>query len=120
MIGKCAERIRERDQFGQGFGLSIVPGTSQLNTLTGAMCTIIFSSILLAFSYQKVQLWLTPTADVTTVRIDDYFDEDDRFEAEAQGLYFAFALTNYDSGTELVEDETYGKLVARYNGWGNS
>ena len=34
------------------------------------------------------------------------------------GMQFAFGITHYDSNQEPVDDESYGRVVARYATWG--
>ena len=43
---------------------------------------------------------------------DDTFTSEDRF-------FFAAALTEYNSDTEIIEEKRYGELVLGYHAWGD-
>ena len=49
--------------------------------------------------------------------VENAFDYSDKFSAE-EGLFIAAAITEYDSNTEIVEEERYGELIIEHYGWG--
>lgn len=55
-------------------------------------------------------------AIMTSVR-DNYFESTDEFTTK-EGLFIAFALSDYTDDTEPIEDASYGQLKAYYKTWG--
>ena len=53
--------------------------------------------------------------DVMYSARDSYFDTDFVFQND---LWYAFAITAYDSNQESIEDPTIGTLEAYYKSWG--
>ena len=96
-----------------------MPGSGVLTSYMGAVCSLILTISLIAFTLAKVNNLLAKSSSLTTVLKEDYFTQDDVFTATEKGFFFAAALTPYDSGTESIEDETYGRLVFSILEWGN-
>ena len=49
--------------------------------------------------------------------IEDALTFDDTFTSE-ESFFFAAALIEYDSNTEIIEEKRYGELVIEQVGWG--
>ena len=71
------------------------------------------------FLYDKIMV-LVKGSDVTIIMntIEGAFTDEDTFSAE-QGFFFAAALTEYDSNTEIIEEARYGELIVEQYGWGD-
>ena len=52
--------------------------------------------------------------------IDSFYDDSYVFDLDklANGLSVAFALTHYDSNTEMIHEPDYGSVKARLKQWG--
>ena len=48
---------------------------------------------------------------------DSAFTADFQWNSTEGGLQFAFGVTAYDGNIEPIDDETYGRVVARYQTW---
>ena len=85
----------------------------------GALCSLILAISLIGFTFTKMNNLVSKTSSLTNVLLEDYFEPDEVFKASEKKFFFAAALTPYDSSTESIEDETYGRLVFRMLDWGN-
>ena len=85
----------------------------------GAFLSIIVLLVSSFFLYSKAMV-LYKVSDVTIMmrQLEGALTYNDKFTAE-NGLFLAAALTEYDSNTELLEEERYGELVISKYGWGN-
>ena len=75
--------------------------------------------MLIAFTFTKVNALIDKKSNLTYVQKEDYFEASEVFTSSEYKFYFAAALTGYDSETETIEDETYGKLVFSWLEWSN-
>ena len=49
---------------------------------------------------------------------DSHFSPENVYISTKMGLNFAFAITDYDSNRESVEDPRYGQMFAKMVTWG--
>lgn len=84
----------------------------------GALLSTLISLVTAIFLYSKIMV-LYKASDITIMMstLESAFTFDDRFTSE-QGFFFAAALTEYDSNTEIIEDPKYGELILEHYGWG--
>ena len=84
----------------------------------GAFLSTIILVTTLIFLYSKAMV-LHKTSDVTIMMStqEGALTYDDKFTA-SDGLFLAAALTEYDSNTEVIEEERYGELIIEHYGWG--
>ena len=84
----------------------------------GAILTIFQFMIVSMFSVTKFLTWLQlDDANIFQAVSRGGIDQTHTFSAE-QGLFFAAAITEYDSNPEIIEEARYGELVFENKGWG--
>ena len=84
----------------------------------GAFLTYFVLICTSIFLYDKIMVLVKGT-DVTVIMntIEGAFTPEDTFSAD-EGFFFAAALTEYDSNTEIIEEARYGELIIEQYGWG--
>ena len=92
----------------------------QYRSFFGSILSIFLLCIMLVFTITKWQV-LTgrDDIDILTVERESWFKDSDRFSYAENDFYVAAAITEYDSNTESIEDESYGRLVFEHYGWGS-
>ena len=86
----------------------------------GSFCSVIMFLIVLAYAYQKTDVWLTKKdISIQYSTYEAFYTSDDVFDNE-QGLNFALAFTAYDEETEPILDESYGRIVFNSYQWGSN
>lgn len=89
-----------------------------VQTFIGSAFSLILLAIVLAYAYQKVDVWMNKKdIDIMSSLQTDHFDADYVFDY-SQGLNFAFAFTAYDSETEDILDPSYGRIIFSRYAWG--
>ena len=106
------------DYFGQPFFFRLPDGRKEKRTWQGLILTILVSVEILFYS--SVQIAKLVSFGENTVMVsprDNYFDSNFEFTTN-DGLMLAFALTEFDENSDVIEDPDYGELKAYYNTWG--
>ena len=84
----------------------------------GAVLTILLYLTTLLFTYTKFKtLHEKNDVDIMSALIEGAIDHTEKFTSE-NGFFVAAALTEYDSNTEIIEEEKYGELIIEHFGWG--
>ena len=115
MIGKAITSI---DAFGDKFDFKIDNNLTHITSYMGTLLTVIFATLTSLFAYSKINV-LINNSDITIMgsRDEGAFDHTYKFTAD-DGFFVAAALTEYDSNTEIIEEDKYGEMVMAYYGWG--
>ena len=84
----------------------------------GSLCSLLMFIVVLAYGYQKFDVWNTKKdIDIQYSTVDSYFTDDDVFDFK-EGLNFAMAFTAYDTETEPILDPSIGRIVFNSYSWG--
>ena len=84
----------------------------------GTLCSLFMFLVVIAYAYQKTDVWYTKKdIDIQYSTQDAYFTDDDVFDFK-QGLNFAMAFTAYDNEIEPILDASYGRIVFNEYTWG--
>jgi len=84
----------------------------------GSFLSILLFIIVVAFTYQKVDVWLgRKDVDIMSANQKNFYTEDHIFD-HSQGLHFALAFTAYDNNPEDILDPTYGNIEFTTYEWG--
>ena len=87
--------------------------------MTGALCSLILTIILIAYAYLKIDV-LIEKKDVDIMRtVNDYHFADDEVFGYEEGMNVAVALTAWDYNEDYLLDSTYGELVFYKYSWGD-
>ena len=117
-LNTIKEKVESIDSFGSSFTMQIEKDKSELKTLMGSLFTFLIYVVSAVYSLQKVDVWMAKKdVDIMSSTQAAYFDDSYIFGYE-DGLNFAVAFTAYDSETEPILDESYGKIVFRAYEWG--
>ena len=88
------------------------------NSYMGSCLTIIMFLVTLLFTYTKVVTLIEKNdVDIMSALMENSVEFTTPFRT-SDGFFVAAALTEYDSNTEIVEEERYGELVIEHYGWG--
>lgn len=94
----CTNRLLNFDKFGQSFGIRIKDGKDVKPSKVGAICSLLLSVVLLAYTAYKIQILESKSrVDVLSSIVEDKFDGTDTFGAD-QGLNIAFNIANIKDG----------------------
>ena len=114
-MGKSFQSV---DEFGQGFRMKLDGSSRMKNSYMGSCLTIIMFLVTLLFTYTKVVTLIEKNdVDIMSALMENSVDFTTTFETK-DGFFVAAALTEYDSNTEIVEEEPYGELIIEHYGWG--
>lgn len=93
-------------------------GDDSLNSIMGALCSILLTFVVCIYSYQKFDVFLAKKdVDILSAVNDLYFTDEDTFSYK-NGLNVAVAFTAYDAEESWILDETYGELIFNSYSWG--
>ena len=117
-LNTIKEKVESIDSFGSSFTMQIEKDKSELKTLMGSFFTFLIFVVSAVYSLQKVDVWMAKKdVDIMSSTQAGFFNDSYTFGYE-DGLNFAVAFTAYDSETEPILDESYGKIVFRAYEWG--
>lgn len=92
-------------------------GEKEARTWFGAVCSLFILSLVVVFTYIKVETLIgRKDVDILSTIKDYHFSDMDRFGYE-NGLNIAVAFTDYSHNREWQLDPTYGKLVFNSYSW---
>ena len=74
--------------------------------------------VVVTYSYLKLDVLLNKKDILLRNAVSDMHHDDDFVFSSENGLNVAVAFTAYDSETEPILDESYGKLVFNSYEWG--
>ena len=75
---------------------------------------------MLVFTVTKWQvLTQRDNIDVLSFKQEAWFIDSDTFSYTENNFFVAAAITEYDTNTESIEDESYGTLALELHGWGS-
>ena len=94
-------------------------GSSKIKqSYMGSCLTIIMGLVTILFTYTKVITIMEKSdVDIMSALMENSIDFTTPFKTD-DGFFVAAALTEYDSNTEIVEEERYGELIIEHYGWG--
>ena len=114
----CQQRLKEKDNFGEGFSMNLDRGKSELHSCAGLISSILLGIIVIMYAYLKTDV-LINNKDVNLLQsINQYFYSDEDIFSYKNGLNIAVALTSYDENIEWILDRKYGELVFQVDAWG--
>lgn len=114
-IGKKFQKI---DEFSTNFTLKLDSGQKSQPSYFGAVMSILLGMMTLMFTATKVLTIVQKSdVDIMSALIENNIDYTEKFDT-SQGLFIAAAITEYDSNTEIIEEERYGELIVEHYGWG--
>ena len=91
---------------------------SQLQTLMGTLCSLFMFVVVIAYAYQKTDVWLKKKdISIQYSTQDAYYNYEYVFDF-SQGLNIGLAFTAYDTETEPILDPSYGRIVFNAFTWG--
>ena len=117
-LSTIKEKIESIDSFGSSFTMQIEKDKSELKTIIGSLFTFLIYIVSSVYFLQKIDVWIAKKdVDIMSSTQAGYFNDSYIFSND-DGLNFAVAFTAYDSETEPILDESYGKIVYRAYEWG--
>ena len=104
--------------FAESFRMRFDKGKSALTSWVGSFCSIFLTVIVLAYTYQKINV-LIDKKDVDVLQTTKFqaLTDDDTFSF-TNGFNIAVAYTGFDSETEPFDDPTIGSVVFNHYKWG--
>jgi len=74
--------------------------------------------VILVYATMKGdKVWGYGSTSIGYTKVDSYYNSSYVMSSD-RGMQFAFGITHYDGDKEPVDDESYGKVVARFVTWG--
>ena len=113
------EKFKKLDEFSEQASLSLKYGeSSSYVSYMGAFLSAIIVVTTMIFLYSKAMV-LVHASDVTIMMntLEGAINYDQKFTAE-EGFFIAAALTEYNSDTDVTEEERFGELIIEHYGWG--
>ena len=113
-------KLKDRDQFAEGFNMKLDAGSADVRTYSGSICSLLLAFVVLLYTYLKIDV-LINKKDITimTAINNNFFTSDDVLSYE-NNLNVAAAFTAYDSETEIILEPEYGELVFKHFAWGEA
>ena len=106
----------EQDKFGESFQFKLPDGKDKYSTVRGCIATCILTLMFIFYgTLQAMKLFTFGDTDIMESSRDTFFSDEFIF---SQNMWFAFAITAYDSNPESIEDPSIGTVNAYYKTWG--
>ena len=111
------EKFLKTDIFGEAFTMSISKGIHRLPSRIGVLLTLFVSMILIAFTFNKVQIMIEKNDDVMYSMTEDYYYDSEYVMDASKYFNFAIALTGFDNDRESVLDPSIAELYFMAYEW---
>ena len=106
------------DEFGTEFKFRLPDGRTKHKTLIGVFMTLILVGAIIFFVLVRLDDLRQPPI-IADHKESDHYDIDTVFKSEEEKYKFAFAITDFDDGKPLEEDQSlFGIMKAQAVTWG--
>ena len=78
MPGACKDKLKDQDQFGEGFRMKLDASSDDVRTYTGSLCSLLLAFIVLMYTYLKFDVLINKKdVDILSTINDNFYTPDD-------------------------------------------